>query len=265
MSAICLHDKATIERALRQNTLLHLYALGDLDAFFWNQTTWFGWQSRKDAIDCIILLFSGLELPCLLVIGNDQQMPALRTLLTSIQKLLPPRFYAHLSPSVEEALGPPFEIDSHGQHLKMGLANPSRLDAVDTSDVIALTEADRDEILALYKASYPETWFELHMLRTGLYFGLRDGGKLVSIAGVHVHSPTYRVAALGNITTHPHHRGRGFAARTIAALCRRLLETCDHVGLNVKADNTAAIHCYEKLGFEPLATYEEALVTRRLP
>ncbi len=31
----------------------------------------------------------------------------------------------------------------------------------------------------------------------------------------------------------------------------------DHIGLNVKADNTSAIRCYEKLGFETTGSFGE--------
>jgi ribosomal protein S18 acetylase RimI-like enzyme len=31
----------------------------------------------------------------------------------------------------------------------------------------------------------------------------------------------------------------------------------DYIGLNVKADNTGAISCYERLGFEKIALYGE--------
>jgi predicted GNAT family acetyltransferase len=96
------------------------------------------------------------------------------------------------------------------------------------------------------------------MLQTGFYFGVRRGADLVSVAGVHVYSPQYRVAALGNITTRPDVRGRGLAAVATARLCRELLRSgIEHVGLNVKADNEGAVHCYEKLGFEAVAGYGE--------
>jgi predicted GNAT family acetyltransferase len=64
-------------------------------------------------------------------------------------------------------------------------------------------------------------------------------------------------AALGNIATRPGHRGRGFATAVIAELCRSLLLSVDHVGLNVKADNLSAIGCYQRLGFEQNAVYGE--------
>jgi predicted GNAT family acetyltransferase len=79
----------------------------------------------------------------------------------------------------------------------------------------------------------------------------------VSVAGAHVYSPQYKVAALGNITTHPQFRGKGLARVVCAKLCQELLQTVNHIGLNVKVDNISVIACYCKLGFEPVATYEE--------
>lgn len=38
------------------------------------------------------------------------------------------------------------------------------------------------------------------MLEAGCYYGLGREGRPVSVAGVHVYSPRYRVAVLGNIT-----------------------------------------------------------------
>jgi predicted GNAT family acetyltransferase len=102
------------------------------------------------------------------------------------------------------------------------------------------------------------------MLETGLYRGIRRGGRLVSVAGVHVYSPRFLVAALGNITTHPDWRGHGFATLVSAALCQALGQAgVAHIGLNVRADNEAAIHCYKKLGFECAADYGECTLTRK--
>jgi ribosomal protein S18 acetylase RimI-like enzyme len=81
---------------------------------------------------------------------------------------------------------------------------------------------------------------------------------------VHVYSARYRVAALGNITTHPGLRGRGLATAASARLCRELVQAgVDCIGLNVKADNTAALSCYRKLGFERVAEYGEYTLERK--
>ncbi len=95
------------------------------------------------------------------------------------------------------------------------------------------------------------------MLETGHYYGIRQDGALLSIAGVHVYSPQYRVAALGNITSHPAARERGLATLVTARLCKELLRNVDHIGLNVRADNASAIACYTKLGFTRTAEYGE--------
>ncbi len=67
------------------------------------------------------------------------------------------------------------------------------------------------------------------------------------------------MAALGNIATDPALRGQGLAHRATAQLCHTLLATVETIGLNVKADNAAAIACYRKLGFDVAAEYEEAM------
>jgi predicted GNAT family acetyltransferase len=98
------------------------------------------------------------------------------------------------------------------------------------------------------------------MLETNRYFGIRRDGSWISVAGIHVYSPHYGVAALGNITTLPQFRGQGLATATTAKLCRTLLQDVDHIGLNVKADNASAIACYKRLGFEIVETLEEYML-----
>jgi predicted GNAT family acetyltransferase len=122
-----------------------------------------------------------------------------------------------------------------------------------------LSPADRQEVEAFYHRSHPGNWFDPRMLDTGQYFGVRFGGRLIAAGGVHVASHTYRVAALGNIATDPEHRGEGLATRVTARICVSLRESVEHIGLNVKADNAAAMACYRKLGFEVIGEYDELL------
>jgi predicted GNAT family acetyltransferase len=97
------------------------------------------------------------------------------------------------------------------------------------------------------------------MLETGFYFAIRRGGSLVSVAGVHVCSPQYRVAALGNITTRPDFRGQGLATAVTARLCQELRSAgIESIGLNVHAGNPGALACYQKIGFERVADYGES-------
>lgn len=255
VKTVCLHTKDEIEAFLRCSTFLHLYSLGDLDDFFWQHTTWYALKDHQQ-IKQLVLLYSGASVPVLLGL-SELPTNLLEDLLRSIIPLLPKRFYAHLSGNVASALAQDYQIKSHGVHYKMALINSSYLNNLDTSEVILLTAADKNDLEELYRVSYPGNWFDSRMLETGYYYGIRRGAALVSVAGVHVYSQQYKVATLGNITTHPLFRRQGLATVAIAKLCQALLGDVKHIGLNVKVDNKTAISSYARLGFERVAAYEE--------
>jgi len=257
MSVIHLYDKNRIEAFLRKNVYLHIYSIGDLDDFFWPDTTWYGWEKAGE-IQAVALLYTASDDPTLLALSEQQDV--MWELVQSIFHILPKRFYAHLSPAVAEALEQQCQTKTNGKHYKMGLKDKTLLHDIDCSQIIRLAENDLDEMLNLYEESYPGNWFNSRMLQTRQYFGLRLKNRLVSIAGVHVYSEKYKVAALGNIVTHPDYRGKGFGTAVMAGLCQSLSEHVDNIGLNVKADNAAAIALYEKLGFEIIDTYFELMV-----
>ena len=260
MTAICLHDKSGIEQVLRQNVLLHIYSIGDLDEFFWPYTTWYALKNSTENKD-VALLYIGQPLPTLLALSENPE--SMRILLESILHLLPQRFYAHLSPGVEETLKKSYRIEFHGEHLKMALQQESAIKAIDCSGAIAFKCDDVDEIMEFYQQCYPGNWFDPRMLETGQYYGIREEGKIVSIAGIHVYSPDYNVAALGNIATARSFRNKGYGRRVTAKTCQSLLTEVSHIGLNVKANNIPAISCYKKLGFKTIGSYGEYMVQIR--
>jgi RimJ/RimL family protein N-acetyltransferase len=253
-----------VEAFCRRNPFVHLYAIGDLDEFFWPHTTWVALREGGE-VRQLALVYTDLtmRMPTLLALA-EQPESLMRDLLRAWLPVLPRRFYAHLTAGVADVLADDYHLQSHGAFHKMGLTDRSRAAAVDGSEAVALSAADTATLLALYDQSYPGNWFVPRMLQTGFYFGIRRGGALVSVAGVHVYSPQYKVAALGNITTRPDARGQGLAIATTARLCQELLQAgIEYVGLNVKADNRNAIACYEKLGFEHVADYGEYTVTMK--
>lgn len=266
---IILHDKSQIEAFLQKNVFLHIYSLGDLDDFFWPYTIWYAalpaGARQEEGIKAIILLYVGQALPTLLALADnvEAEMKPMKDLLNSLTHLLPRQFYAHLSPGLETVMADQFHLAPHGEHYKMALRDKSRLQTVDTTQVGPLSRQNLAEILALYEASYPGNWFDPRMLDTGQYFGLKVDGTLLSIAGIHVYSKAYQVAALGNITTHPDYRGRRYGQAVTARLCQSLAESVEHIGLNVKADNQGAISLYKKLGFETVCSYGEYMVTTK--
>lgn len=258
MKAVTLHEKTEIEQFLRRHTYLHLYPLGDLDDFFWPYTTWYALKNTQ-GIQQLVLLYGGLDLPILLGIVEDDNVALdnMRSLLQAIIPLLPRRFYALLSRDVAIVFANGYQTVPHGKHYKMALLHQENLKTTDISTVVTLTPSDLPALQSLYRIGYPGNWFDAHLLQTGCYFGIWRGSNLVSAAGVHVYSARYKIAVLGNVATHPDARGHGLATAVCAKLCAWLSPTTEHIGLNVKADNTSAIACYQKPGFERLAEYHE--------
>jgi ribosomal protein S18 acetylase RimI-like enzyme len=260
MSIISLQDKKEIIRFLRKNVYLHIYGIGDLDDFFWPYTTWYGLKSAGK-LEAVALLYAGLELPVLLALSENAE-PMLE-LVESIVPQLPATFYAHLSPGLETVFLDRFSLEPHGRHYKMALVDPGTVSTVDCAAAIRLGNHVSEEVRRFYDQSFPGHWFDTRMLNTGQYFGLREKGELVSVAGIHVYSPEYNAAALGNIATDPDHRGKGYGTLVTARVCRSLLQDVTHIGLNVNSDNAAALSCYNKLGFETVAEYGEFMMRKK--
>ena len=76
MSVIHLNDKGRIEAFLRKNVYLHIYSIGDLDDFFWPDTTWYGWEERGE-IQAIVLLYTASADPTVLALSEQQETPPL--------------------------------------------------------------------------------------------------------------------------------------------------------------------------------------------
>jgi ribosomal protein S18 acetylase RimI-like enzyme len=253
-------DKGEIYQFLSKNPGLQLYAIGDLDDFFFPYTTWYALHDNGE-IQSIALLYTGMAPSTLLLFyEKDPTYPA--ELLTSIRKLLPEKFNVHLSPGLIDLFGKENIIENYGNNYRMILTGEPEKIADDK--IRQLTMDDLPAITGLFKIAYPENWFDSRMVETGKYFGYFDAGMLTGIAGIHVYSPGYRIAALGNIATHPDFRGRKIACKLTSTLCSDLKNSIDMIGLNVKSDNQAAIKCYRNIGFEIKSSYDECYV-RNVP
>lgn len=261
MAVVQLEQREEIAAFLRRNARAHVYELGDLDDFDWPYTRWFGWEA-DGRLAQLALLYTQPEIPVLIAIA-EEPLSAMEELLGAVRDALPPALYVHATAPLLDTLAERYAIDEAHPHLKLALGRGD-LVAQNSEAVDLLGVADLDEIEAFYESAYPGTWFVPRLLATGRYVGIRRNGRLVCVAGVHVHSPTWRVAALGNVATLPESRGTGLARVACAALCRMLFDDgIETIALNVRADNAAAIRAYTQLGFEPAATYTEASLTAR--
>ncbi len=253
-----IRDREQIAAFCRQRPAVHAYALGDLDDFFWDHTRWYAW-APAGAIEQLVLLYDEPDPPVVHALA-EEPAETMRALLQGIDETLPGRIYAHVSPDCLGALSANRRpLEPPALHLKLGL-EPGGLLPVSSSsaDLVILHPEDIAEVDAFYRRAYPGTWFQPRMLETRRYVGVRDAGELVSIAGVHVYSPRFGAAALGNVATHPAARGRGHGTVACGHLCRLLVaDGISTISLNVRADNEAAIGMYERLGFTRVAEYLE--------
>lgn len=254
---IILSDKKVIESHFRKNTCLNIYPIGDLDEFFFKHTKWFALTDESEILD-IAFLYTGTDLHVLLAVC-DGDLNNMKELLTGISAELPDKFYSHLSPGLEIIFSGKYKAEDFGRHYKMCLLKKNFKDMNDSDNIKRLGTEDIEAIQKFYAEAYPGNWFDMRMLETGKYFGHFTDGELTGAAGIHVYSPEYKVAALGNITTHPLHRGKSICRKLTSALCSDLFESVDHIGLNVHIDNKAAIECYRKTGFSITGEYHEYL------
>jgi ribosomal protein S18 acetylase RimI-like enzyme len=195
-----------------------------------------------------------MEIPTLLSF-HDGDSSFAHLLLEQIMSHLPEKFYVHLSPGLLNVFPEENIFEHYGLHYKMVLKKV--VPKEDEKNIRRLSITDLPAINELFAVSYPHNWSDSRMLETNKYYGYFNNEQLVGIAGIHVFSEEYRVAALGNITTHPAFRGRQIGYKLTSALCCDLQKCTDLIGLNVKADNEYAIKCYEKIGFEIVAEYDE--------
>ena len=77
-------------------------------------------------------------------------------------------------------------------------------------EAVRLDAGDTRALNRLYELGLT-AWLPTESIASGVYYGIRRGGRLVAAAGTHVISPTYGLAAVGNVYTHRDMRGRGFA------------------------------------------------------
>lgn len=257
MSMRSVHDRDELARLLRPDAALHAYELGDLDAEQWPFTTWY----RLD--DAVALVYHGSTVPTLIALHRPDRLPAVTALLDAMAPVLPARFVAHVTAGAQAALAAHVDLQSRGPHLKMSLTGAGRLAGIEP-DGERLGPEDLSELLRFYEGAYPGGWFLPRMLTTGPYVGIRREGALVAVAGSHIWSPAYGVAALGNVATRPDLRGQGLGTAVVAQWCRLAAVSVEHVALNVKADNAPALRLYERLGFTPAGRFIEFLATTRV-
>lgn len=135
----------------------------------------------------------------------------------------------------------------------------SRLRPAGNGTIEVLGPADVPAMAELVQATDPGP-FGPRTIEFGTFYGIRDQGRLVAMAGERIHPGRY--AEVSAVCTHPDYRGRGYAAALVTAVTRGMVARGDLPMLHVRCDNPA-VRVYEQVGYtteRPL----ELLIVRRV-
>jgi predicted GNAT family acetyltransferase len=126
------------------------------------------------------------------------------------------------------------------------VAETSERPVASDAPAFVLSEADVDCMMELASATEPGP-FGPRALALGTYLGIRDGDRLVVMAGERMRVRGF--VELSGICTHPDVRGRGYASQLTRRLMRAASDRGERPFLHVRPENAAALRLYQALGF----------------
>jgi predicted GNAT family acetyltransferase len=287
MRVVGLRQPDRIRSFLLTDRFFADYALGDLDPAHFQFTEWYGAEENGE-LCALVMVYHDLKLPLVFAVGAERgvklifdrtvNFPQIEMSLREEHLLVIEKFYrTEPVPMLKMALEAPTSLRAQSathapQQTACGCsAGEQSITAQDgiaspSSGLLALTKLD-----VSYMPSLEELYsfgggdaFRQRSLELGVFYGIFDGGRLVSVAGTHIVSDNERIAALGNVMTHPAYRGRGLATIATGAVCEELLKrSIETIGLSVSRSNEAAIRVYEKIGFKRRVPFYEGTAIRR--
>jgi GNAT superfamily N-acetyltransferase len=272
MRVITLTDHDRIREFLLTDRFFADYAVGDLDPAHFPFTAWYGAEDSGQ-LCALALLYNDLAPPIFFATGAARGIEAI---LDRAVKL------PQIGLSVRDEHLPIFEkwyrCDSIPM-LKMALESASLRARSTKQSPMAKGEiaSSQKALLAMTRLNVSHMpkleelyaygggdAFRQRSLELGVFYGVFDDERLVSVAGTHIVSECERIAALGNVMTHPAYRGRGLATMATGAVCDELLDRgIEMIGLSVSRSNEAAIRVYEKIGFKRRVPFYEGTAVRK--
>lgn len=259
-------EPAQIRQLLLRDAIWSVYALADLQPTFAPHCRWEVMQGDKGA--AVFLIFTALQPPIFFVIGETAAVAeglATRTLPDRVYVTVRSEHYALLSEYYTwvEAPHPMVRMVRDASGPIVTPTNTSAERAYPTGPTaVRLYPADADAIRALYRHGGPFTpdYFEPYQLDDGVFYGVKDEqGALSAVGGTHIIDWQTGVGAIGNMYTHPAHRGKGCATAVLGAIVAELIaRNVTTIVLNVDERNAVARGLYERYGFVSYCTFIEA-------
>ena len=256
-----LTDKAKILSFLESDRGYAAYLIGDLEPALYADCTWLGAARESRRVEALTLHYRGLDPPAFVLMGHAE---GLRAILS--HPLAPRRVYLTCRPERLDLARAFYAWDEITPMWRMVL-DPARLPPVravpDDVMLAPLRPAHLAQINELFVMGGGLA-FSPAQVELGVFYGVLHAGALAAVAGTHLVSESYGVAAIGNVFTHPDYRGRSYATLATAAVAGELLRRgIRTVVLNVAQDNAPALHVYDKLGFARYCPFLEGPATKR--
>ncbi len=266
MRVVNLRDPDRLRPFLWADRYFADYALGDLDPAHFQLAEWFGAEEAGE-LRSVVMVYHDLQ-PSIFFATGD--IPGIELILDRMVR--PPK----IELSIREEYLPSVEKHYRAETipmLKMALepANRQRVSsfvlerATDQSSPVSLKRLDVSHMPLLEElyAYGGGDAFRQRSLELGVFYGIFAGERLVAVAGTHIVSDNEKLAALGNVMTHPAYRGRGLATVATYTVCEELLDRgIQLIGLSVGRYNQAAQRVYEKIGFKRYVPFFEGMAIK---
>jgi GNAT superfamily N-acetyltransferase len=254
-----LADAAELLAHLQRERIYAAYAIGDLEPEQRALSTFAGAAQDGGPLQALALIYRGLATPALFVMGAPD---GVRALLEA--GYAPDKAYLTCQAAHVATLQAAYDWPQPAPMFRMALDGarwaPPPAAGPATLRLGPQHAAQVAELFALWEA----VAFSAGQLESGVFYGVEAGGRLVAVAGTHLVSPRYGVAAVGNVFTHPDCRGRGYAAATVGAVVGELAARgVRDIVLNVAQGNRGAIRVYQRLGFAIDGPFLEGVAYRR--
>ena len=133
------------------------------------------------------------------------------------------------------------------------------LPVIEDARIVPLTPADAEEMLALATLTKPGP-FTLHAQSLGSFWGIREYGRLVAMAGERLKQPGF--TELSGVCTHPDVRGKGLGRLLSLYVGGRIFEKNERPYLHAFTTNSAAIALYESIGFRTRELMNAVIIAR---
>jgi len=252
-----LTDKAVIRAFLETDRPGNAYALADLEEPFFARCRWLAAETDDGHVQSLVLIFEGLTPPVLLAMGRADPLPEMLAHIALPKTAMLLGQAAHMA-----HLARAYRLDYQDRMLRMVLRGPLRSPKELSPDIMRLDDRFLPELQSLYSQAHGNA-FAPYQLQHGVFYGLQQQGQLVAVAGTHIVSSAYRVAAVGNVFTRPEFRARGYAQQVTHAVCRELQARQLDIVLNVEQDNHPAVRVYRHLGFQIPGPFQEGTGRRK--